>query len=239
MAYIEKLLSTNERILLRQRQHWMALVSPVFGCLSSLFFLAILGGILFWVYRYLGMYADLQRGFREALKAIREMALLRQVSPQTLRLAGVVVIALIVLDLALRVLRWSNNIDIVTTRRVIRVQGILSKSVIDSSLEKINDVVLQQPILGRWLGYGHLSILTASETGLNMMRFLADPVRFKRAMLDAKQMMATAERGVAASPAPSQATVSERLAQLEQLRLQNLVTPEEFATKRKELLDEI
>ncbi len=39
---------------------------------------------------------------------------------------------------------WWNEKYIVTNRRVIQIEGILDKHVIDSSLEKVNDVVLVQ-----------------------------------------------------------------------------------------------
>ena len=38
------------------------------------------------------------------------------------------------------ILVWSNQQYIVTNRRVIQVSGIFSKDVVDSSLEKVNDV---------------------------------------------------------------------------------------------------
>ena len=39
----------------------------------------------------------------------------------------------------------------------------------DSSLEKINDAVLEQSFFGRMLGYGDLDVLTASEIGVDAM----------------------------------------------------------------------
>ncbi|MBU6359190.1 MAG: PH domain-containing protein [Chloroflexota bacterium] len=65
------------------------------------------------------------------------------------------------------ILMWASNLDVVTTRRFIQVRGILSKSSFDSSLEKINDVAMQQSVIGRILGYGTVSIMTASDVGLN------------------------------------------------------------------------
>ena len=69
---------------------------------------------------------------------------------------------------------------------MIEVSGVLNKRTTDSSLEKINDAVLTQSIFGRIFGFGDLDILTASESGISRFRMLVQPVRFKRAMLDAK-----------------------------------------------------
>ena len=46
---------------------------------------------------------------------------------------------------------WYAQDYIVTNRRVIKVEGILNKHSADSSLEKINDAVLDQNLLGRML----------------------------------------------------------------------------------------
>jgi hypothetical protein len=58
---------------------------------------------------------------------------------------------------------WRNQEWLITTRRVIRAEGVLNKSVSDSSLEKINDARLDQSIFGRIFGFGTLDILTAAE----------------------------------------------------------------------------
>ncbi|MBI1877940.1 MAG: hypothetical protein HYR94_06895 [Chloroflexi bacterium] len=42
-----------------------------------------------------------------------------------------------------RELRLLNIISLITTQRVIEVRGVLSKTVLDTSLEKITDVMLR------------------------------------------------------------------------------------------------
>ena len=88
---------------------------------------------------------------------------------------------------------WRNQEWLITTRRVIRAEGVLNKSVTDSNLEKINDARLDQSMFGRIFGFGTLDILTAAEEagGNNIADFpmIADPVQFKKAMFDQKQMM--------------------------------------------------
>ena len=88
---------------------------------------------------------------------------------------------------------WRNQEWLITTRRVIRAEGVLNKNMSDSSLEKINDARLSQSMFGRIFGYGTLDILTAAEEigGSTVADFpmIADPVDFKRAMLDQKEML--------------------------------------------------
>lgn len=145
----------------------------------------------------------------------------------------------------LDLLKWQNEQYIVTNRRVIQTEGIINKHVIDSSLEKVNDVVLEQSALGRILNYGKVEILTASEIGVNCFRLIADPVRFKTAMLDAKEEMSAADsfgeragRLLTSTP-PSAGDIPELIAELDELRQKGIVTEEEFQQKKKELLDQI
>jgi hypothetical protein len=63
----------------------------------------------------------------------------------------------------------------------------------DSSLEKINDARLIQSWVGRIFNYGTLDILTAAEEvgGSSVADFpmIADPVQFKVAMLNQKEIL--------------------------------------------------
>jgi hypothetical protein len=105
---------------------------------------------------------------------------------------------------------WRNQEWLITTRRVIRAEGVLNKSVSDSSLEKINDARLDQSLFGRIFGFGTLDILTAAEelggNGIADFPMIADPVQFKKAMFDQKQMIENPElappRYQRAAPAP-------------------------------------
>ena len=83
-------------------------------------------------------------------------------------------------------LRYLNQEYVLTNRRVIQVEGVLNRNSTDSSLEKINDAVLSQSIFGRMFDFGDLTVLTASESGIDKMRMIRSPIAFKKAMLDAK-----------------------------------------------------
>lgn len=86
-------------------------------------------------------------------------------------------------------LTWWNRQYVITNRRVIQVIGTFNKRVMDSSLEKVNDVKMGQSFFGRLFNFGDLEILTASEAGIDQLSWLADPIHFKTAMLDAKERM--------------------------------------------------
>ncbi len=170
-----------------------------------------------------------------------------------------VVIALVpAAELTRITLDWLNERYIITNRRVMEVKGIINKHVRDSALEKVNDVELDQSIVGRVLGYGTVQIITGSDIGVNMFRRISNPVRFKRAMLNAKEELHStipstlteeipprrppvpvAKAGAAESAAATAASVSDVLVELDELRRQGILSEEEFQAKKKELLSRL
>jgi uncharacterized membrane protein YdbT with pleckstrin-like domain len=132
-----------------------------------------------------------------------------------------------------RYLYWSNKIYMVTNRRVLKLEGVFTKSHRDASLDKINDMHLEQGLLGRLLGYGDLGIATANEAASVTYHFLDDPVEFKRqALMSREAARPSATPGVSAADADPVAQL-ERLAAL---RDKGVVTEAEFQTAKTQLL---
>jgi|GEM_PF-1217525 uncharacterized membrane protein YdbT with pleckstrin-like domain len=98
-------------------------------------------------------------------------------------------------NLLWRLTVWRAHQYIVTSRRVIQISGVFTKAVIDSALDKVTDVRTEQTLLGRVFKYGDVEVLTASETGKNLFRMIADPLAFKRAIMDAQQELFRPTRG--------------------------------------------
>ncbi|MBM3129521.1 MAG: hypothetical protein FJ009_12950 [Chloroflexi bacterium] len=134
-------------------------------------------------------------------------------------------------------LDWWNEVYLVTNRRVIQTEGIINKRVIDSSLEKINDVVLRQSFLGRIFDYGDIEILTASEGGVNRLDKIASPVKFKTEMLNQKEALGMDERF--GGRAERRADIPALIAGLDALRQRGILTDAEFQQKKTELLSKM
>ena len=176
-------------------------------------------------------------------------------------LLGWVVVVLVVVGLAWfgwQVLVWQNEQFVLTNRRVLRLTGVLNKTVMDSSLEKINDAVLTESVFGRIFGFGDLEIQTASESGIDRLRMLRDAPGFKRTMLDAKHELELELSGAKPMPAPayrasatpvegtpaaspaagsmSADDVTRTLANLADLRDRGAISAEEYEAKKADLL---
>jgi hypothetical protein len=176
MAYIDNMLAAGEQPIRRDHQHWFVLV------------------------------ADARYGILAIIAAIALLIVSSNVGPGGFRdLLGYVVLALVLGGIAYigwQVLRWMNEEYVVTTRRVLQLEGVINKRVLDSSLEKINDAVLTQSLFGRIFGFGDLDILTASETGISRLRMLRQADDFKRAMLESKHDLELELSGAKPLPAP-------------------------------------
>jgi len=209
MGYVEGLLGKNEEIILRTRRHWMVLTGPIIGnSLFALFIITVSVGL--------------------ALSGIAA----------PLGLIGLVLLLVPAWLFLYAYLDWWNEEYLVTNRRVVQAEGIINKHVIDSSLEKVNDVVLNQSFLGRLLDYGDIEILTASEMGVNKLHSLASPVKFKTEMLNQKEALGMDEHfsppgGIGRGDIPTM------IAELDELRKQGVLTETEFQQKKEQLLSKM
>lgn len=149
---------------------------------------------------------------------------------------GYVLVLVPLIGMIRDILIWSNREYIVTNRRVIQISGVFDKNVVDSSLEKVNDVKMSQSFLGRMFDYGDIEILTASELGINLFRRIGEPVRFKTAMLNAKEELGYGELG--ARP-QAEEDIPTLIAKLDGLRKQGIISEAEFQKKKAELLAKI
>jgi uncharacterized membrane protein YdbT with pleckstrin-like domain len=187
--YVQNLLGENEEILRVTRQHWVVLLQTI-GIE-----LLILAGIL----------------------ALATVAL--TLTKAAAIAWGYVLVLLPLASLLRDTLIWSHHQYIVTSRRVIQITGVLNKAVTDSSLEKVNDVKMEQSWLGRLLNYGDIEILTASELGVNRFTQIKAPVAFKTAMLNAKSKLSEDQPRLAA--------------QLDALHKAGVLTDAEWEAKKK------
>jgi hypothetical protein len=191
----------------------------------------------------------LQLVWRPAIAAlvIVAVAVLIMVRPQ-IRAFGWLPIALGLIPFAevVRiVLVWLNERYIITNRRVMEVTGIINKHARDSALEKVNDVDMRQSVVGRILGYGTVQIITGSDIGVNRFHRISNPVRFKRAMLNAKEQLHTIDSplpikpAVPAAPAgaaPGEGQITDLIEELAELHRKGIISEQEFQTKKSELL---
>jgi membrane protein YdbS with pleckstrin-like domain len=213
MGYLEGLMGQKEKIIDKERQHWTVIARQLLlWCVVSVIIL-VLTAVL---------------AIATPLDGLALVLLLALVFPFW--------------RIAVSILNWWNEQYVITNRRVIQLEGIINKHSIDSSLEKVNDVVLTQSAVGRMLNYGDVEILTASEMGVNLFRRIAHPVKFKTQMLNQKEGLGELDvfegrvRRVLSEEAPAGRDIPELIAELDELRQKGIITNEEFQEKKDALL---
>jgi uncharacterized membrane protein YdbT with pleckstrin-like domain len=207
-AYLTHMLGDKEQIILVDRLHWIVLVQAIL--LEIVLVIAIL------VAASLGAILLINPFFW----------------------VGLVLLIIPAISMMRDILKWNNHKYVVTNRRLIQVFGVFNKNVTDSSLEKVNDVKMDQSFFGRIFGYGDIEILTASELGVNRFTMIGNPVRFKTAMLNAKVQLESGalDRG---QLQPKQPDIPTMIAQLAALREKGIVSEEEFQKKKADLLSRL
>jgi membrane protein YdbS with pleckstrin-like domain len=203
--YLLNLLGDREKILLVTHQHWFILFRNILVEL-----VLIIATII----------------------AVTLVLLIWQ--PIPLAALGYLLLIIPIVSMTKDVLVWRNHKYVVTSRRVIQIFGVFNKNVTDSSLEKVNDVKMEQSALGRMFNFGDIEILTASELGINRFTFIGEPVSFKTEMLNAKfQLEQGGMQPVTTHPALD---IPRLIDQLDALRKRGAITESEFQEKKARLL---
>jgi len=203
-SYLKNQLGENEQIIFVTRQHWLVLLGQILAKSVLTLGLVILITLIWRIWL-----------------------------PHPLVPLAYLLLLLPLLGMLGNVLIWTSRQYIVTNWRVIQISGVFSKEVADSSLEKVNDVKLEQSLGGRLLDYGDLEILTASELGVNQFTQVGQPVRLKTAMLNAKEKL---EHGQAGLGHRSEVDIAGPIEQLDNLRGQGLLTEKEFQQQKEQVL---
>jgi uncharacterized membrane protein YdbT with pleckstrin-like domain len=218
VAFPSKLLNDNEELVLDLRPHWWFMAEPT-G--------ALLGAVLLGI----AVIANVDSGGVGTV----------------LRL---VIAALILFCLAwfgIRYAKWTTTNFVVTSERVVYRVGVLSKQGIEIPLERINTVFFHQGIFERVLGAGDLGIESAGERGSETFKDVRKPSAVQNEIY--RQMesnnarmyggMRQAAQPSAAAPAATAPVddVPAQLERLDDLRKKGVISEQEFATKKADLLN--
>jgi uncharacterized membrane protein YdbT with pleckstrin-like domain len=205
--YLKNLLGKNEQILFITHQHWLVLLGEILSESILTIALTILITLVWQLWL-----------------------------PNPLVPLAYLLLLFPLLSLFRDVLIWTKHQYIVTSWRMIQITGVFNKNVTDSSLEKVNDVKLEQSFLGRLLDYGNIEILTASELGVNKFHKVGHPIRLKTAMLNAKEKLEQGQKGVGRG---ARGEPMDLLTQLDSLRKNGVLSEEEFQRKKAQLLEKV
>jgi uncharacterized membrane protein YdbT with pleckstrin-like domain len=145
-----------------------------------------------------------------------------------------------------RYLRWITTNFVVTTDRLIYRHGVLSKHGIEIPLDRVNTVFFRQSIFERVVGSGDLVIESAGEMGRQAFSNVRHPSAVQNEIY--RQIEANENRkfdrvgmsaaaGHAAAERSENGSIGDQIRELDELRKQGLLSEQEFAIKKQQLLD--
>lgn len=217
MAFPRKLLHGDEEIALDLRPHWWFMFEPVAALLGAV----IVGAAVIY---FLG--DDDGLGW------------------DIVKYGAVVLVVVALVWFVIRYLKWTTTNFVVTTDRLIYRSGVLAKRGVEIPLERVNTVFFHQGMFERMIGAGDLSIESGGETGMQRFSDIRKPSTVQNEMY--RQMEANDSRNfdrlddnirsLATSGAGREASIPEQIQQLDELRTKGLITDQEFAAKKAELL---
>jgi len=146
-----------------------------------------------------------------------------------------------------RMVERNNNIWAVTNLRVIDEFGVFTNNAKESPLDKINNVSYHQSLWGKIFGFGNVQIQTAAEIGSTTYAMVKDPGKLKDAIthmqeeykgFQIRKQASELANAIAAERVKTKTDVPAELEKLFDLKQRGIITEEEFAARKRKLLDE-
>ena len=232
---LDRNLLAGEQVVFQTKKHWFA---PIRASLIAI--LIILGAL---VLRWLAPTGD---GFFGSIGNLMDLIAI-----------GLLLFA--ILWIVYNIAEFLSAHFGVTNMRVLRYEGLLRRRSSETLLPMLTDVRLDEPALGRMLGFGNLQILTASgAAGEDRFMTVAKAKELRTAIQEQKaasmtggppprlqsgpprsQLPRLLRRAPAPAAAPAASETAAALAALDSLKTQGLITDEEYQAKRSEILGRI
>jgi len=218
VSYVDKNLAPGEELLLRARYHWVRFLPGAS--------VAVLGAVLAAAN---GVLVPAQTGGSEpGLRSVLFYA------------AGFLVLAG-ALTMAWRALVDSFDEFAITSFRVIRKSGFVTRTVRQIPLEKVQDVNVKSTLGGRWLSYGDVELQTAGSDSTVLFPRILHPEEFRNVLFTHTRPNAGTD-GLGGRPVTAPATrasVEERLKEAERLHKTGVLSEAEYQEKRQALIREL
>ncbi|MGB6487248.1 MAG: PH domain-containing protein [Steroidobacteraceae bacterium] len=154
MSYIEATLVPGETVAYRTRLHWIVMLRHI---LLGLLLFAVSGALLSYLLHH-PQFDNTDKHLTEGGAA-------------ALLLCGIVA-------LFAGAVRRNATEMAVTTRRVVVKQGLMSRKTIEMLLNKIETIEVSEPMAGRMLGYGSITMIGTGGTSEPFHK-IAHPLQFR------------------------------------------------------------
>ena len=217
MAYSEKNLFNNEKVVVEKYPHWIYLAPRA---------------LILMVASALGILALLFRVDNNSITVVLRAA------------AGLLVLGSLLFFLG-RLIGWRATQFIVTTERCIYRAGVLKKTGIEIPLDRISTVFFSQTFLERLVKAGDLGIESAGEGSRQNFSDISDPVGVQNLIYQEMErhenrkfdrIGSEAREGFTGAQPAATLSVAEQIEKLADLRDRGAISAEEYETHKNQLL---
>lgn len=145
------------------------------------------------------------------------------------------------------IVRWRFTLYVLTTERIIRREGLVSRASTEIPLENINNVLFTQSVMERLLGFGDVLIESAGSQGQTHLHDIPDPEGFQSQVYRTREARSMhlkgsgnrgGSNGGGAEAMPSNDPVA-RLQALADLHERGALNDAEFEESKAKLLGEL
>jgi uncharacterized membrane protein YdbT with pleckstrin-like domain len=161
-------------------------------------------------------------------------------APRAVSFALLAVLAVAVILLLVRYVKWTTTNFVVTNERLIHREGVIAKSGIEIPLDRVQTIRFNQTIFERMLGAGDLLIESAGETGQNQFTDIRKPSVVQNVIyreIEAYENRRVDRMAGGRGPVgPAGLSVPEQLEKLHQLLQQGAINPAEYEAQKARLL---
>jgi uncharacterized membrane protein YdbT with pleckstrin-like domain len=137
----------------------------------------------------------------------------------------------------IRYAKWANTNFVVTSDRVINRVGVIAKHGIEIPLDRINTVFFNQSVFERMLGAGDLGIESAGERGSETFKDVRKPALVQNEIYRQMEADSSRSQGGPAVTQQSNLSIPEQIEKLDELCKRGVISEQEFAAKKADLLN--
>jgi len=155
MSYVEKHLIEGETVVYETGLHWSVLIKPIFF------------GLLFGApSAYLLVRAETDHGDASGTNT-------------AMMAVGIVLLALAIVIVLAGIIRKNATEMAVTNKRVVIKHGLATRKTFELLLQQVESIALEEPVLGRILGYGSV-VVHGTGASSEWFHRVAHPIEFRK-----------------------------------------------------------
>lgn len=128
------------------------------------------------------------------------------------------------------------NIWVVTNNRIIDERGVFSIKIIESPLDKLNNLDYSQSLIGRVFKFGTINIQTAANNYGNGNKFIVNPKGFKDSVTNMKGELNNSQNKNNKEEISNNNDVSSELERLHNLKEKGAISEDEYNILKSKLI---